>query len=81
MNTSQIKKQFHTLIDKIENKELLEHLYHALSNSSRTESKLWKSLSKEERLEVLRAFEESEYDSNLVSHRVVLEKHKKWLTK
>ncbi|HEY5615183.1 MAG TPA: hypothetical protein VIL52_04105 [Bacteroidota bacterium] len=80
-NTSRVKRQFHKLIDTIENNELLTRLYEALSNSSRPESKLWKSLSKQEREEVLYAFEESEYNANVVSHGVVREKHKKRLTK
>ncbi len=81
MNTARVRSHFHKLIDRIENEELLARLYEALSNSTRSESKLWKSLSREEHEEVLKAFEESENEENLVSHRVVREKYKKWLTK
>jgi TRAP-type C4-dicarboxylate transport system substrate-binding protein len=81
MNTTTIKPNFHQLIDNIEDEHLLEQFYNALVYSSERENKLWNSLSSEEQKEVLQAYEESEQEENLLSHAMVKEQHKQWLTK
>ena len=76
-----VRNNLHTLIDKIDDAKFLGRFYEALSHSTKKNTKLWKSLSDEEREEVLKAFAESERRENLISHTAVRKKHQKWLSK
>lgn len=77
-----IKKNFHNLIDKVENKELLDQFYHALSFSAeKKEGELWNGLSESEKKEVMKSYKESFNKKNLVSHEKVMQKYSKWRTK
>jgi hypothetical protein len=82
MTTELLKKEFHELIDKIDNNLLLEQFYKAL-NYSNNNSKfdLWDSLSDQEKEDVLVAFEESKNENNLINFDDVKKKHSKWLSK
>lgn len=79
MNIAEIKNNFHTLIDNLNDAELLKNFYDGLLLSS--ESSLLKELSEEGKREILLAFEESEDENNLIENEVVKEKIKKWLQK
>lgn len=81
MNTALIKNNFHKLIDKIENENLLEQFYKALFYSAKKESTLWNSLSKKEKKELLLSYEESLDEKNLIPLEQVKAKHSKWLSK
>ncbi len=76
------KEDFHKLIDKIENEEILKGYFQLIQrlNSHQT-GKLWDNLSKEEKGELLLSYEESFDPSNLVSHEEVKKQHGKWLKK
>ena len=47
MSSTAIKTNFHKLIDKIDNENLLRQFYQALLSSTKKEGKLWDSLTKE----------------------------------
>ncbi len=80
MNTIELKKDFHNLIDSIDNENLLSNFYELLKRRiSNKEGKLWKGLTKKEREELYLAFEESENPENLISHKEMRKKHEKWL--
>jgi hypothetical protein len=80
MNTIALKKNFHLLIDSIENEKLLLCSYELMKKRfSSTEGQLWNSLTPKEKDELLLSFEESENSDNLVSHVEMVKKHKKWL--
>ncbi len=80
MNTLELKKDFHNLIDSIENENLLSTFYDLLKKRiSGREGQLWKSLTREEQEELNMAFEESENSENLINHAEMKKKHKKWL--
>lgn len=80
MDTLELKRSFHHLIDSIENDDLLMDFYELLKNrSSIKEGQLWKSLSKTEKEELLISLEESQSSYNLVSHAEMKKKHRKWL--
>ncbi len=80
MNTLELKKDFHSLIDSIDNESLLSGFYDLLKRRiSGKEGKLWDGLTKEEREELNLAFEESEKRENLISHDKMRKKHEKWL--
>ena len=80
MNALEIKRDFHNLIDSIDNEKLLSNFYDLIKNRiSNKEGQLWKRLSKEEQKELLIAFEESQEPENLISHDEMKKKHKEWL--
>lgn len=82
MTLTTLKKNFHTLIDKVENKELLDRFYRALAFSAdRKEGLLWNSLDEKEKRAVLKSYKDSENKKNLVSHEKVMGKYSKWLIK
>jgi hypothetical protein len=80
MNTIELKKNFHILIDSIDNENLLISFYDLIKKRSSTkEGQLWCRLTKAEQEELLMAFEESDNPENLISHDEMVTKHKKWL--
>ena len=80
MSTTVLRNNLHELIDKIENNDLLEAFYSFLLEKTKPGGgRLWPKLTKEQRDEILKAYEESEDEQNLIDHKTVSQKHKKWL--
>ena len=80
MKQSDIKSNFHQLIDEIDNERLLMKFYDLLIKSKvQKEGELWDQLSEEQKNEVLLAESESHYQKNLIDHETQKAKHKKWL--
>ncbi len=80
MNTIELKKEFHNLIDSIDNENLLSDFYFLLKKRiSAKEGNLWKGLTKKEQEELNSAIEESKNPENLISHKEMKKKHEKWL--
>ncbi len=79
MNTLELKKDFHNLIDSIDNENLLSDFYILIKERlSVKDGKLWKGLTKKEQEELDLAFEESKKPENLISHEEMRKKHEKW---
>ena len=72
MGTIELKTNLHSLIDGIENPQLLESLNEMLSNRLSRKSGMWSKLSDEERKEILEAYQESEDTENLIPHSEIL---------
>ena len=82
MSITEVRNEFHTLIDEVKNPLLLEKFLDILKQTVQSEdSKLWDSLSKSEKTEVLKSYEESKDQANLVSHEDVMIKYGKWRKK
>ena len=82
MTLIKLKQNFHALIDSVENKELLDQFYRALSYSSqRKEGELFHSLTREEKDTLISAYDESKNKKNLSSHAKVMRKYSYWTTK
>ena len=80
MNALEIKTNFHHLIDRIDNEQLLVKLYHIMEQASiTTDGELWKQLSGDEQTELMRIEEEVQSGGNLISNSRMQAKHKKWL--
>ena len=76
MNTIALKKNFHLLIDSIENENLLISFYELIKKRSSTkEGQLWNRLTQKEQDELLLSLEESENSDNLISHDEMIKKH------
>lgn len=80
MKNSEIKNNFHHLIDEIENEALLRRFYDLmLKSKSQKEGDLWNQLTDEQRELLLLAEQESQNPKNLIDYKTQKAKHKKWL--
>jgi hypothetical protein len=80
MDTTELKKSFHLLIDSIDNENLLLNFYDLLKRRTKAkDGRLWDKLDYEEQKELLHAVEESKSEGNLISSDELKKKHKKWL--
>ena len=77
MNTVEIKKSFHNLIDSIDNENILLLFYDLMkSKSSPKEGQIWNRLTQEQKDELMLSLKESENSENLISHEEMKDKHK-----
>jgi len=80
MNSLELKKNFHLLIDSIENEDLLASFYDLIKKRSLSkEGQLWNRLSYLEQEELISALGESENPEYLISNAEMKKKHGKWL--
>jgi len=80
METTQLKRNFHQLIDSIDNERILSKFFGLMSRSKdSSDGKLWSRLTKDEQEELLLSDVESEDPKNLISHTAIQKKHSKWL--
>ncbi|MBK8549867.1 MAG: hypothetical protein IPL53_01950 [Ignavibacteria bacterium] len=79
MSISELKNNFHSLIEEINDIELLENYFEGLSISAN--KGLENELSEEGKNEILQAYAESEIETNLIDNDEVMEKISKWLQK
>lgn len=80
MNTIELKKSFHLLIDSIDNEDLLASFYDLIKKRSATkEGQLWDRLTYQEQEELISALSESENPEYLISNEEMKKKHGKWL--
>ncbi len=82
MDKSTIRADFHRLIDRIDNEELLSAFYQLLEKRSEQQTgKLWDSLTEEEKDELLLSYKESQDEANRLSGDQIKQKHEQWLKK
>ena len=80
MKPSDIKSNFHSLIDRIDNESLLMKFYDLMVKSTTSkEGQLYKQLTEEQKNVLMLAEEESNDPDNLISYDQQKKKHKKWL--
>jgi len=80
MSTVELKKDFHNLIDSIDNEKLLNNFYDLIKKRiSGREGQLWSRLSGKEQEELNLAFNESNKHEDLLSNEAMEKKHRKWL--
>lgn len=75
MSITEIKNNFHSLIDKVEDSETLMYFYKVFSDSLNNK---WE-ISDKERKQIMEAYEESEDEKNLIDDQLVREKYNMWL--
>ena len=79
MTTLELKSNFHSLIDTINDETILSRFYEIISTLKNSkEGTLWNRLSKEEKEELLQ-IEKNIHSSNLISNSEMQNKHSKWL--
>ena len=74
-----IKDNLHSLIDKMDNDDLLEIVYKILNSRNKgTEGELIRNLSEEQKKELYESYDESLDESNLIDLNELRAKHSKW---
>jgi len=83
MTSKEIKSSFHSLIDECKDLKLLEQFYDLLKNMQEKESgkDFWDELTDEQKSEIQMALDESEDESTLIKHEVVMDKAREWSKK
>lgn len=80
MKSSNIKSDFHSLIDEMENEHLLMKFYDLMIKSRiQKEGELWEQLSDDQKAQLLLSEELSRDPKNLIDHDIQRNKHQKWL--
>ncbi|MFO7924606.1 MAG: hypothetical protein R6U58_13035 [Bacteroidales bacterium] len=80
MKPSDIRSNFHNLIDRIDNESLLMKFYDLMIKSTTSkEGQLYKQLTEEQKNVLMLAEEESNDPDNLISYNKQKKKHQKWL--
>jgi hypothetical protein len=80
MNTPELKKNFHNLIDHIDNESILISFYELMKKKATSaDGKLWGRLTREDQESLLLTLEESEQSYNVIDHEEMKKKHGKWL--
>lgn len=70
MGTIELKSNLHKIVDRIEDEQLLRAIYSFLEKRENSEDgQMWKQLTEDQKKEVLKAYEESEDDSNLIEDK------------
>lgn len=73
MSTVELKDHIHKIVESIEDEQLLQAIFDFLkSKDTGKPGRLWSTLTEKQKSEVLRSFEESEDDSNLIDRDQVL---------
>jgi hypothetical protein len=81
MTTLEIKNGLHKLIDSIDDEAQLNKAYQLIETISTVneEGALWAKLTPDEQEELLDIEKESRNPENLIDHKEIMKKHKKWL--
>ncbi|WP_439696355.1 hypothetical protein ACFGVS_27145 [Mucilaginibacter sp. AW1-7] len=78
MKLAELKSDFHSLIDQINDPELLSQFYDIISQHINVDNSDWESLSPKQQQELLDAYESSEDEDNLIPLSVIEAKYKQW---
>jgi hypothetical protein len=82
METLELKSQLHRLIDELDDPNLLDDYFEEMKRAvAVSKTKLWDTLTEEQKREVLLSYEESKDERNLVDHETVMKKYDKWRIK
>lgn len=80
MISTELRMNFHKLIDEIQNEVILNQFYEILINKEeRVEGKLWQQLTLAERQELIETERESHKEEDLILHDEMIVKNSKWL--
>lgn len=75
MGTTELKSNLHKMVDRIDDERLLRAIYNFLNERENSEeSRIWESLTEDQKKEVLLAYDESEDDRNLIDWEEVKRK-------
>ncbi|MEO8147983.1 MAG: hypothetical protein ABI723_10120 [Bacteroidia bacterium] len=82
MSVNELKTKIHSLIDEVENEQLLAYIDSLLvQNGNANEIDWWDELTDEQKKETEEANEESKDERNLIDHEEVKKIARKWLGK
>ena len=76
MGTAELKSNLHKIIDEIQSEQVLRTLYDFLKERETESGELWESLTKEQKQDILLAYDESEEEHNLIEREKVFRSKK-----
>lgn len=77
MGTIELKSNIHKIVDEIQNEQLLKAIYDFLKiRETEKPGRMWNTLTKEQKQEVLLAYDESEHENNLIDREKVFNRSK-----
>lgn len=77
MTSTELRNNFHNLIDSINDEDILKSFYDIIkSRTKMKDGELWSRLSKKEQEELLHTFEESDNPDSLIDQEKMKLKHK-----
>lgn len=75
-----VKEDFHQLIDSINDEETLESYYRLIEQINNAQAgEFWNELTEDQKADLLKAYEESFDQNQLISHEEAKRQHKRWL--
>ncbi len=78
MNVIELRSDLHSLIDRINDANILSAVKTLLSKQNANTADWWNTISDEERAEIEQGLAEAER-GEVIPHKEVMEKYKKWL--
>ncbi|MBD1394523.1 hypothetical protein [Mucilaginibacter glaciei] len=78
MSLAELKSEFHNLIDQIDDPEIIEQFYNAMSQSFNSDGAMWNSLTPAQQQSVIDAYEESKNDDTLITLDELKIKYANW---
>lgn len=78
MGLAELKSDFHDLIDRTNDPEIIEQFFNAMSQSLNSDGDIWQSLTISQQQSVLDAYEESKSDDTLITLDELKAKYANW---
>ena len=78
MKLAELKEEFHSLIDKTNDPEVIEQFLGAMNQSLNSNGSIWRSLSPAQQQIILDAYEESKNDDNLTTLDELKARYENW---
>jgi hypothetical protein len=78
MKLAELKSEFHSLIDKTNDPEIIEQFLGAMNQSLKSDGSIWRSLSLAQQQSILDAYEESKDDDNLTTLEELKARYANW---
>ncbi|MFD0765231.1 hypothetical protein ACFQZI_10245 [Mucilaginibacter lutimaris] len=78
MTLAELKSEFHGLIDKTDDPEIIAQFLGAMSQSINSDGSVWRTLSLAQQQSVLDAYEESKDEDNLTTLDELRSKYANW---
>ncbi len=81
MSVAELKNEFHSLIEEIEDEGTLRRLFENVLHALQSNESIWDGVPEVEQRKVQEAYEKSEHPEKLIPHEEMIQKYARWLSK
>lgn len=78
MKLTELKSEFHRLIDETNDPQIVEQFFDAMTQTLRNQGSIWQTLTADQQNDVIAAYEESKNTSDLISLDELKAKYANW---